>query len=546
MNYTPPKAVQAEARRALKWIDEGHAGQGFTATGRKRASDLARGTAVSRDTIGRIANYLARHEGDKKGKGWSPGEDGFPSPGRVAWAAWGGDPAKPWTAGIIDSEKKSLTAREGCECWDGYCRVPGTQPCEPGSCEKCDAHRATVDEDDLSDIRNGARMTALKNRERILDVREERSGATPFEFREDADTGYVILRGYAATYEPYDCYGGPDAGGWVEQLRANSFDRTLEAKPDVMLLLNHTGAPLARTKSGTMNLSVDRRGLLVEARLDPSDPDVQALLPKMRRGDLDEMSFAFRVKDQEWNSDYTHRTITEVSLQKGDVSVVNYGMNPNTQVALVEGTVGALASLSGRQLAELRRLDSTLIERAIDNLTRAKGAVLPQEKDAMDDKDKEKYAEDCGDEEEKGGFPFGKDEDEDEEKKSSCEDDEEKKSDDGDEDDEEEDEDAEYGDSKPVRVDATIASALDTSLLTAHALAGGNPELQRKLKVARSQLNKLRGLEEGRTDIDSKLLALRKEVGLPTSSSVDDAFDYLKKQGIDPATSLPFSYNTTT
>ena len=396
-------------------------------------------------------------------------------------------------------------------------------------------------------------MTALKNRERILDVREERSGATPFEFREDADTGYVILRGYAATYEPYDCYGGPDAGGWVEQLRANSFDRTLEAKPDVMLLLNHTGAPLARTKSGTMSLSVDRRGLMVEARLDPTDPDVQALLPKMRRGDLDEMSFAFRVKDQEWNSDYTHRTITEVSLQKGDVSVVNYGMNPNTQVAIAEGTVGALASLSGRQLAELRRLDSDLIERAIDNLTRAKGAVvLPQEKDAMDDKDKDKYGMDCEeDEEEKGGgFPFGKDKDEeddekDKEKKSSYMDDKEEKSDceedgcDG--------EDCEHERSdQPVRVDATIASALDTSLLTAHSLASGNPELQRKLKQARGQLNQLRGLNEGKTDIDSKLLALRKECGLPSSSAVDDAFAYLKKQGIDPATSLPFSYNTTT
>ena len=59
-------------------------------------------------------------------------------------------------------------------------------------------------------------MTALKNRERILDVREERTGATPFEFREDVATGQVILRGYAATYEPYDCYGGPDSGGWVE------------------------------------------------------------------------------------------------------------------------------------------------------------------------------------------------------------------------------------------------------------------------------------------------------------------------------------------
>ena len=387
MNYTPPKAVQAEARRALEWIKDGHAGQGFTDTGRKRASDLARGAAVGRDTIGRIANYLARHESDKKGKGWSPGEDGYPSAGRVAWAAWGGDPAKSWTAAIISSEEKSLDAREGCECWDGYCRVPGTEPCSPGSCEKCDAHRAE-DQSGRSATWNGANMTALKNRERILDVREERSGATPFEFREDVATGYVILRGYAATYEPYDCYGGPDAGGWVEQLNRDSFKRTLEAQPDVMLLLNHTGAPLARTKSGTMTLTADRRGLVVEARLDPSDPDVQALLPKMRRGDLDEMSFAFRVKDQEWDTNYTHRTITEVSLQKGDVSVVNYGMNPNTRVAISESTVGALAELSLGELAELRRVDSDLIKRAISNLTRvAKTNPLKEKRTSMDDEE---------------------------------------------------------------------------------------------------------------------------------------------------------------
>ena len=73
MDYKPPKAVQAEARRALEWIKQGHAGGGFTDTGRKRASDLARGASVSRETIGRIASYLARHEVDKKGNGWSPG-----------------------------------------------------------------------------------------------------------------------------------------------------------------------------------------------------------------------------------------------------------------------------------------------------------------------------------------------------------------------------------------------------------------------------------------------------------------------------------------
>lgn len=105
--FSPPEGVRAEARRALAWIKEGHAGSGFTDVGRKRASDLAAGRSVSRETIGRIANYLARHEGDEKGKGWSPGEEGYPSPGRVAWAAWGGDPAKSWTASILEKEGRN-------------------------------------------------------------------------------------------------------------------------------------------------------------------------------------------------------------------------------------------------------------------------------------------------------------------------------------------------------------------------------------------------------------------------------------------------------
>lgn len=110
--FSPPEGVRAEARRALTWIKEGHAGGGFTDVGRKRASDLAAGRSVSRETIGRIANYLARHEGDKKGKGWSPGEEGYPSPGRVAWAAWGGDPAKPWTASILKKSDEEMSDRQ--------------------------------------------------------------------------------------------------------------------------------------------------------------------------------------------------------------------------------------------------------------------------------------------------------------------------------------------------------------------------------------------------------------------------------------------------
>lgn len=105
--YEPPQGVRDEAARAERWIEEGHAGGGFTATGRRRASDLAAGRGVSLDTIERISSYLARHEADKQGEGWSPGQDGYPSPGRVAWAAWGGDPAVAWTRGILDGIDKS-------------------------------------------------------------------------------------------------------------------------------------------------------------------------------------------------------------------------------------------------------------------------------------------------------------------------------------------------------------------------------------------------------------------------------------------------------
>lgn len=207
------------------------------------------------------------------------------------------------------------------------------------------------------------------SREKIIDVREQRRLAAPLEFRENSKDDQVILEGYAATYEPYDCYGGVERGGWVEQIDKRAFNVTLAQSPDVQLLLNHEGLPLARTTSRTLQLSADKRGLKVRAILDASDPDVQRILPKMRRGDLNEMSFAFRVKDQQWNNDYTHRLITEVSLQRGDVSVVSYGMNPDTKA-----TVEMLARMSSDDLVELRELNKDDIKKAIEVLAKATDA----------------------------------------------------------------------------------------------------------------------------------------------------------------------------
>lgn len=111
--FVPPKGVREAAKRALEWLKEGHAGGGFTDVGRKRASDLARGAAVSRETIGRMANYFARHEKDKQAEGFNAGEKGFPSPGRVAWDAWGGDAGASWSRSIMDREQsKSVKASD--------------------------------------------------------------------------------------------------------------------------------------------------------------------------------------------------------------------------------------------------------------------------------------------------------------------------------------------------------------------------------------------------------------------------------------------------
>lgn len=92
----PPARVRDNARRALAWIADGKQGSGFTAVGRRRAQQLAAGEPVSVETIERMRSYFSRHEGDKSAKGFKQGQEGFPSAGRVAWDAWGGDEGRAW------------------------------------------------------------------------------------------------------------------------------------------------------------------------------------------------------------------------------------------------------------------------------------------------------------------------------------------------------------------------------------------------------------------------------------------------------------------
>lgn len=178
----------------------------------------------------------------------------------------------------------------------------------------------------------------LTRADQLNGVTERRSIALDeFELRADGDT--LHFKGYASLFDtPYEMYGGPDKGGWNERVNRKAFTRTLAAKPDVVLNMNHgaagTGLPMARTASGTLKLRTDSKGLLPEADLDLRDPDVQALQVKTERGDLTDMSFAFRTLGQTWNEDETERELTELSLDHGDVSIVTNGANPKTSFQL--------------------------------------------------------------------------------------------------------------------------------------------------------------------------------------------------------------------
>jgi len=99
INTTPTDAMKAEARRGLEWRKEFD--RGGTEVGVARARDISNGRELSIDTVRRMYSYFARHEVDKKAEGFRPGEKGYPSAGRIAWALWGGDSGQSFAKRVV-------------------------------------------------------------------------------------------------------------------------------------------------------------------------------------------------------------------------------------------------------------------------------------------------------------------------------------------------------------------------------------------------------------------------------------------------------------
>jgi HK97 family phage prohead protease len=238
--YAPTQAMVSEAEQALEWRREFN--RGGTLVGVARARDIAAGKNLPIDTVRRMSSFFARHEVDKQAEGFNRGEDGFPSAGRVAWGLWGGDAGRTWATGIIN--------------------------------EADDASSARSVEDNM-----GIEFRTAKVELRAVD-------ATGMEFE-----------GYAALWD------SPSADGTVPEIvKSTAFNRSLSAVDrgewDVRAYQDHDPKLLlGTTKSGTLSLRADARGLLAKIKLNPEisfHRDLAAIVKSM--GNSLGMSFGF------WNT----------------------------------------------------------------------------------------------------------------------------------------------------------------------------------------------------------------------------------------------------
>lgn len=167
----------------------------------------------------------------------------------------------------------------------------------------------------------------LNNKVRISNVNKETENRSfnlaNVEIREKNDGEFTYsFSGYASVFDK--SYGVRDSKGtYTETIKPGAFKKTLQEQDDVRFLINHDGIPLARSSSGTLKLEEDDYGLFVEAELDPNNPKVAEVASAMKRGDLNEMSFAFAAVRDDFDGE--KRDVQEVRLF--DVSVVTYPAN---------------------------------------------------------------------------------------------------------------------------------------------------------------------------------------------------------------------------
>jgi HK97 family phage prohead protease len=300
--YEPTAEMRAEAEKGLEWRRE--FGRGGTEIGIARARDISNGRRLPYETVVRMASYFARHEVDKEAQGFRPGEDGYPSNGRIAWALWSGDSGMAWASRII---------REA-------------------SAE--DAQRNEGDEMAIEFRRTTAELRAV-------------------------DEDGFTFEGMAAVYD------SPSAEGTnPEIVKKGAFARSLAAAGrgewDVKAYADHNPERLlGTTKTGTLELEDREDGLLARIRLNPNVSFHRDLAEIVRTmGKSLGLSFGFYSTNANKVNEDGVRELRDVKLV--EVSALT-GLSPYYPSTISTVSVRSLASEAGLEIEPLRAAVNALL-----------------------------------------------------------------------------------------------------------------------------------------------------------------------------------------
>ena len=146
------------------------------------------------------------------------------------------------------------------------------------------------------------------------------------EKKEDDKESYKVS-GYASTFDTYTLF-EVDGIDYKERIDSHAFDNA--DMSDVIMQYDHTGRVFARTSNGTLSVSVDERGLKVEADLSTTEAS-RELYDEIASGLIIKMSFAFKVSEEHYDSNSHTRVVDKIS-KVYDVSAVSIPANPDTEI----------------------------------------------------------------------------------------------------------------------------------------------------------------------------------------------------------------------
>jgi HK97 family phage prohead protease len=308
IDLSAPQFMRDNAERGLEYHDQGLSGDGLQPQTVEDARKMASGE-VTPEKWRKIAPWIARHMVDLEAA------DGEITAGVVAHLLWGSGSTKEEAQRTMDYAQ--------------------------GIIDQLDA--------ELEEERHASPVR--ENRWVIVNTEQRKQIAyTNLELRalDDSEDGWTVS-GYAAVFDSPS-----EPMPFTEYVKRGAFRKTIKDGADVRLLIDHTGVPLARTKSGTLKLREDEKGLYMEARLDPNNPDAVKMRSALMRGDVSQMSFAFETIKDSWNKDRTVRELREVKLH--DVSIVTYPAYEETSAEIrnSNSTDTTVATVAPTSLAKAR------------------------------------------------------------------------------------------------------------------------------------------------------------------------------------------------